>query len=149
MMFGRWENLERKTDGILDFFFLKMNLREWKGFKRRREREFLGQSEVATSPIPVGGVWATWDQRGPLAVGPTAPTRLGQCGLWPRSPLKRSLTFFSRILGIQTPISNPFLDYKPWLPHARQRLHNFEKWLRNHLRKWRWSQLNEWEQKVA
>ncbi|KAK0583481.1 hypothetical protein LWI29_037424 [Acer saccharum] len=28
-------------------------------------------------------------------------------------PLARSLTFFSRILGIRTPISNPFSDYEP------------------------------------
>ena len=34
-------------------------------------------------------------------------------GLWPCLPLARSLTFFSRILGIRTLILNPFLDYEP------------------------------------
>ncbi|KAK1561175.1 hypothetical protein Q3G72_035207 [Acer saccharum] len=45
-----------------------------------RERNF-GQPKEATSAKPVGVAWATWDQRGPLAVGPTAPTWLGQA--WP------------------------------------------------------------------
>ena len=34
-------------------------------------------------------------------------------GLWLCLPLARSLTFVSHILGVRTPISNPFLDYKP------------------------------------
>ena len=77
-----------------------------------RER-FFGPIRGGHVTHPVGGAWATWDQRGPLAVGPTAPTRLGPRDLWPRSPLTCSLTFFSRILDIRTPISNPFLDYEP------------------------------------
>ena len=51
-----------------------MNWREWRGFKRRREEAIFGQSKRATSaqPSPVGGAWASWGQRAPLAVGPTA-----------------------------------------------------------------------------
>ena len=45
-----------------------------------RERIF-GQPKEATLAKPMGPVWATRDQRGPLAVGPTAHTRLGQA--WP------------------------------------------------------------------
>ena len=56
------------------------------------------QSEEATSPIPVGGAWATRDQRGVLAVGPTASTRVGLCMAFGHANLSRApLMFFSRI----------------------------------------------------
>ena len=62
---------------------------------------------------PVRVAWATRGLRAPLAMGPTAHPRLGpHVASWPPSPLACFLTFFSRILGIQTPILNPFLDYK-------------------------------------
>ena len=62
---------EKNSDGILNFFFLKMKWREFGNLKGRERERIFGQSKEATSPIPVGGVWATRDQRGPLAVGPT------------------------------------------------------------------------------
>ena len=119
--------------------------------KRWRKEGFSGQSKGAMSPTP-WGVHGPHGSRGVL--WPWVPRLLhglGHVASWPPSPLARSLTFFSRILGIWTPISNLFLDFKPWLPHTWRRLYNFEKWLRKHLGKWRWSQLNEWEweRKVA
>ena len=51
---------EKNSDGILQFFFLEMKWREWREFKRKRERDFSGQSEVAISPTP-------WGARGPHA----------------------------------------------------------------------------------
>ena len=143
---------EKNLTGFFAIFLLEIKWREWRGFKKRREERIFGQSKRATSaqPSPVWGASATQGQTAPLAVEPTAPTRLGpHVASWPPLPLTRSLMFFSRILGIRTPILNPFSDYEPWLSYARRQLHNFEKWLRNHLGKRRWSQLKEWEQKVA
>ena len=66
----------------------------------------MGQSRLATSPQLVGGAWATRGQRGSLAVGPTAPTRLGPHGLL--------ATFASRALPhvLQPYLGHPNTDFK-------------------------------------
>ena len=132
-----------------------------KGLNKGERRHFLTNQTWPPQPSPAQPSPAPWGacgphggreplwQWGPRLTHVWAPRRGPHVASWPPSPLARFLTFFNRILGIRTPILNPFLDYEPWLPHARRRLHNFEKWLRNHLEKRQWIQLNEWERKVA
>ena len=120
-----------------------------KCLKRRERRDFQANQQGPRHPPHGGRVGLTGLERvfGRGAHG--LPHDVAHVASWPLSPLSRTLTFFSRNLGIRTLILNPFSDYEPWLPHARRRLHKFEKWLRNHLRNRRWSQLNEWEWKVV
>ena len=71
------------------------------------EREdFLANQKRPPQPRPMWGTWATWDQRGPLAVGPTAHTRLGQA--WP--------------LGLACSPTHPHI-LQPYLGHPNS---NFE-----------------------
>ena len=44
------------------------------------EREILRVNQSVPCHLPVGGVWATWEQRAPLAVGPTASLTARPCG---------------------------------------------------------------------
>ena len=117
-----------------------------KGGKRR---DFPSESHAATS-APHGGRVEPMGAEGSLARGAHGlPHGLAK---WPHvicTSLARSLGSLPHILSIRPPISNPFSDYEPRLPHARLRLLNFEKWLRNHLGIRRWNQHNKWERKVA
>ena len=87
MMFGRWENLEENSDGKMQFFLLE-NQMERDGGKIKEEREEItDQSQEATSPLAVGGTWASRGQRAPLAMGPTArPSGLMACTNFSRAP---------------------------------------------------------------
>ena len=83
------------------------------GKEMEKREEDVSQSEAATSTPRGGHV----DHTGPEGCSGRGSHGLhtwwAMHGLWPCLPLARSLTFFSRILGIRTPILNPFLDYKP------------------------------------
>ena len=60
------------------------------------EREDIpDQSQEATSPLAVGGAWASRGQRAPLAVGPTALAK------WPHGPrpLSRAPSVLQPYLG--------------------------------------------------
>ena len=125
------------------FFFLKWiggNGRDLKGGERGN---FWANQRWPHHPSPWGvrGSHGTREVLWPWV--PRLTHGLAKFGHLASLALSCTLMFFSCILGIRTSISNMLLDCKPWLPHARRRLHNFEKWLRNHLRKRRWSQLND------
>ena len=74
---------EKNSDGITHSLLLENEMEGMEGNQKeeREEKRKMGQSIVATSPQPMGGTWATRGQRASLAVGPTAPTRLGPRGL--------------------------------------------------------------------
>ena len=140
---------EKISYGISNFFFLKTN-----GGKRRylkgRERRFPANKNRPSQPRGrVGRVCHTGPEGWLARVAHGLHTGWPRLGLWPRLLLSRTSHVLRPYSGLQTPISNLFLDYESWLPHAQQRLWNFDKWLRIHLGKWRRTQLNEWERKVA
>ena len=126
--------------------FFKIQQQVWREgdeFKRRREKKFSSQSPLAMSPSRGGRVGLTGAE-GSLGRGAHGLPH-GQA-LWPhalQTSLTRSFSSSAHILGIRTLILNLFSDYEPWVPHAWLRLHNFEKWLRNHLGIRRWSQHNK------
>ena len=80
--------------------------------KRREMRDFTSESEHAMSP-PHGGHVGPTGAEGSLSRGAHGlPHGLA---LWPHvipTSLARSFGSSAHILGIQTPISNPFSDYK-------------------------------------
>ena len=80
----------------------------------RREKAIFGQPQGATSAQPHGGHVGHTGAESPSGCGAHgSPMAWATRGLLATYALARSLTFFSRILGIRTPISNLFLDYKP------------------------------------
>ena len=97
---------EKKSDGITQSFLLENKMEGMEGNKKEEREGKMDQSRVATSPQPMGGAWATRGQRGSMAVGPTAPTRLGPRGLL--------ATFASRALPhvLQPYLGHPNSDFK-------------------------------------
>ena len=57
-----WEKI---LTGILSFFFLKTNWREWRGFKRRREKVFRANTKRPRHPPRGGRVGLTGPERVP------------------------------------------------------------------------------------
>ena len=141
---------EKNIDGISQFFFLETNGGNWRDLKRMRRRAFLSTKFRDQASHPTCGARVPHVARelaGPCGTRPPHVEGLP----WPLATklLPRTSHVLQPYSGIRTPISNPFLDYESWLPHAQRRLWNFDKWLRIHLGKWRRTQLNEWERKVA
>ena len=83
------------------------------GKEMEKREDDVSQSEAATSAPHVGCVGHTGSEGCSGHGSHGLHTWWPMHGLWPCLPLACSLTFFNRILGIRTPISNPFLDYEP------------------------------------
>ena len=110
MVFGSWEKLGENSEN----FLLNFSNGEREGRNRRTEKGQGNQSSEATSPPGRGGRVAHTGAEAPLGRG--AHGLINGQPKWPHGlgcPLARSLGSSACILGVRTPISNLFLDYKP------------------------------------
>ena len=78
------------------------------------ERRAKGANHVVPChPLAVAGAWPTREQRVLQAVGLTASPTAAHVAHGLGCPLACSPGSLARILGVRTPISNPFPDYEP------------------------------------